>query len=375
MREWLQQNGHTVSSRGPISAANKQLFYSANTQYSPDSKEPAREVVRKQVAMADMEARGADKREMRKNESAMDVLKARGYSDKQIRTWMYQQGKGYVLVRELDASDLREMIDADREGRVNPLTLKEITDSDYEQLLFAKNLYGLMLSKLPEIQAMEKVTRRYPFTGSTNYYIDQFMQTLETLRQIDNGNTAPLGSVQQAQKVWNGYAQMKQDYNDITVPRIVQEAAADLSKAEVTRLVKDNIPIEIIRQNVNKPLNRLKKKDWAELYRKIVVGQIKSAWVDETQAMEQEFAPDEAAALPGPSAPKVAPRTVGQGSSELSYETTAQTIPSVGGSSAAPPEPDTHVDNRLRIELFWPDPLTPSEERRWIFVDLSQNYA
>lgn len=231
MREWLQQNGHTVSSRGPISAANKQLFYTANPQYSPDSKEPAREAVRKQVAMEDMEARGADKREM------------------------------------------------------------------------------------------------------------------------------------------------KQDYNDITVPRIVQEAAADVSKKELERLVKDSIPIEIIRQNIDKPLLRLNKHDWAELYRKVVVGQIKSEWVDETQAMSQQFAPEEAAALPGPSAPKVAPRNTMQGGSELSYDTLAQTIPSFGGSSAAPPEPDTHVDNRLRIELFWPDPLTPSEERRWIFIDLTANYG
>ena len=97
-------------------------------------------------------------------------------------------------------------------------------------------------------------------------------------------------------------------------------------------------------------------------------------FVDQTAEIQQTYAPEEAAALPRPSARKVSPPTL-QGSSELSYDTVAQTIPSFGGSSAAPPEPDTHVDNRLRIELFWPDPLTPSEERRWIFIDLSQNYA
>lgn len=351
MRKWLKDNGHAVAASGPISKANQDIFYAANPQYSPESREPEREQIRKDVVRKEEEKAGKTPKEIRQREIPVETLHALGYSDKQIRTWMYQNGKGYVLVQNYSQEDLREMIDAHHSGAVSPLTQKELTPEQYAGLRAAKNLQAQMLSKIEEINQLEKITRKYLFqAGAQNYYIDRFRQNLEELRHIvDQGDVSRLGVLDFIQAHLNMYdTVLKDDYKTYVVPKIVQLPAQDVSKRDMEQLVKDSLTPEQIRQHIDKPMSRITKDEWRDLYTKIVIGQVRSAWQDETQAVAEMVNPSEA---------------MGSGAEA--------SVP--GGSSASGP-PDagpSDPDNRLRIDMYYPDPLIPSNDVRTLYVSLT----
>lgn len=90
-------------------------------------------------------------------------------------------------------------------------------------------------------------------------------------------------------------------------------------------------------------------------------------FVDETQTVQDMAAPAQA------SPPRLRRGKMQQqvlGGSVLSYDTVAQTLASYGGSSAGGPPDAEDADNRLRIDMYYPDPLTPSDDVRTLYVSL-----
>jgi hypothetical protein len=238
IRRWLREHGHSVATHGPISQANQDLFFNSNPQYIPETDESVEKRIQlhRQTLMTMLPRESQDAKARASIDAAISTLvNDRGYTVNQIRTWVYVvRSKGYYTTgtRYPEYEDLIAMIDADSNQEVNPFYLPELNQKQVNAIRQSKIALQKVETMKNDIEYLEKVSSAFNYQASLTFgYINKLKEAITELNNIKRGSLTVYQDilsedsteiVRELTKYIDDFSDSKKYFEKHTLPQLMQ---------------------------------------------------------------------------------------------------------------------------------------------------------